>query len=101
MRPGCISQIHAFISIGLQADQVVSGLALTFVGTGVSLVLGEGLSKAGAVSLLPSWTVPGLSAIPLIGPIFFTNQSVLVYVGYLDDPVGMVLHQSDAARVCI
>src|SRR4030065_404527 len=73
---GLLSQIHAFISIGLQADQVVSGLALTFVGTGVSLVLGEGLSKAGAVSLLPSWTVPGLSAIPFVGPILFTNPRV-------------------------
>jgi simple sugar transport system permease protein len=84
---GLLSQIHAFISIGLQADQVVSGLALTFVGTGVSLVLGEGLSKSGAVSLLPSWSVPGLSAIPFLGPIFFTNQSVLVYVGYLLIPL--------------
>jgi len=84
---GLLSQIHAFISIGLQADQVVSGLALTFVGTGVSLVLGEGLSKAGAVSLLPSWTVPGLSAVPVLGPIFFTQQSVLVYVGYLMTPL--------------
>src|SRR5512147_2894999 len=31
---GLLSQIHAFIVIGLQADQVVSGLALTFVGAG-------------------------------------------------------------------
>jgi general nucleoside transport system permease protein len=84
---GLLSQIHAFIVIGLQADQVVSGLALTFVGTGVSLVLGEGLSKAGAVSLLPSWTVPGLAAVPVLGPIFFTNQSVLVYIGYLMTPL--------------
>jgi len=84
---GLLSQIHAFIVIGLQADQVVSGLALTFVGTGVSLVLGEGLSKAGAVPLLPSWTIPGLSAIPVLGPIFFTNQSVLVYIGYLMTPL--------------
>src|SRR5512140_2151670 len=80
---GAISQIHAFISITLQADQVVSGLALTFVGTGVSLVLGEGLSKAGAISLLPTFSIPLLSQIPFIGPIFFFNQSILVYVGYL------------------
>jgi ABC-type uncharacterized transport system permease subunit len=84
---GAISQIHAFISITLQADQVVSGLALTFVGTGVSLVLGEGLSKAGAISLLPTFTVPLLAQIPAIGPIFFSNQSVLVYVGYLMTPL--------------
>jgi len=80
---GIFSQIHAFISITLQADQVVSGLALTFLGVGISLVLGEGLSKAGAVSLLPNFSIPVLTMIPIIGPIFFTNQSVLVYVGYL------------------
>jgi simple sugar transport system permease protein len=84
---GAISQIHAFICIALQADQVVSGLALTFVGTGVSLVLGEGLSKSGAISLLPTYTVPLLSQIPAIGPIFFGNQSVLVYIGYLMTPL--------------
>jgi simple sugar transport system permease protein len=84
---GLISQIHAFIVITLQADQVVSGLALTFVGTGISLVLGEGLSKAGAISLLPIFTIPVLASIPFFGPIFFTNQSVLVYVGYLMTPL--------------
>lgn len=84
---GAISQIHAFISISLQADQVVSGLALTFVGTGVSLVLGEGLSKSGAISLLPTLTVPLIAQIPGIGPIFFTNQSILVYLGYLMTPL--------------
>lgn len=84
---GLISQIHAFIVITLQADQVVSGLALTFLGTGISLVLGEGLSKAGTVSLMPSFSIPLLSQIPILGPIFFTNQSVLVYIGYLLTPL--------------
>jgi ABC-type uncharacterized transport system permease subunit len=84
---GLISQIHAFIVITLQADQVVSGLALTFVGTGISLVLGEGLSKSGAISLLPTITIPFLANIPILGPIFFTSQSILVYVGYLMTPL--------------
>ena len=84
---GLLSQIHAFIVITLQADQVVSGLALTFLGTGISLVLGEGLSKAGTVSLMPSFSIPLLSQIPILGPIFFKNQSVLVYIGYLLTPL--------------
>ena len=83
---GIFSQIHAFITITLQADQVVSGLALTFLGTGISLVLGEGLSKAGAVSLLPNFSIPLLVQIPILGPIFFQGQSVLVYIGYLLTP---------------
>ena len=55
---GLLSQIHAFIGITPAGDQVVSGLALTFLGTGISLVLGEGLSKAGTISLLPSFPIP-------------------------------------------
>ena len=84
---GLLSQIHAFIVITLQADQVVSGLALTLLGAGISLVLGEGLSKAGTVSLMPNFSIPLLSQIPILGPIFFTNQSVLVYIGYLLTPL--------------
>jgi simple sugar transport system permease protein len=84
---GLISQVHAFITITLQADQVVSGLALTFLGTGISLVLGEGLSKAGTVALLPNFSIPLLSQIPLLGPVFFARQSVLVYIGYLMIPL--------------
>jgi simple sugar transport system permease protein len=84
---GLLSQIHAFIVITLQADQVVSGLALTLLGAGISLVLGEGLSKAGTVSLMPNFSIPLLSQIPVLGPIFFRNQSVLVYIGYLLTPL--------------
>jgi simple sugar transport system permease protein len=84
---GLLSQIHAFIVITLQGDQVVSGLSLTFLGTGISLVLGEGLSKAGTVSLLPNFSIPLLTSIPILGKIFFTDQSVLVYIGYLLVPL--------------
>jgi ABC-type uncharacterized transport system permease subunit len=63
---GLLSQVHAFISITLHADQVVSGLALTFLGIGISLVLGDGLSKAGTVGLLPVISVPGLMHIPIL-----------------------------------
>jgi simple sugar transport system permease protein len=84
---GLLSQVHAVIAIQFQADQVVSGLALTFLGVGLSLVFGEGLSKAGAVALLPAFSIPLLSQIPVLGPIFFSSQCVLVYVGYLAVPI--------------
>ena len=83
---GLLSLLHGVVCIHFQADQVVSGLTLTFLGAGLSLVLGEGLSKAGAISLLPTFSVPLLEQIPIIGPIFFTSQSVLVYLGYLFVP---------------
>lgn len=83
---GLLSLLHGFVCIHLQADQVVSGLSLTFLGTGLSLVFGEGLSKAGAISLLPKLTVPVLSSIPFLGDVLFTDQSIMVYVGYLLAP---------------
>jgi ABC-type uncharacterized transport system permease subunit len=84
---GLFSQIHAVITIHLRADQVVSGLALTFLGTGISLVFGEGLSKAGTISLLPNFSIPLLEKVPVIGPIFFERQNILVYIGYLLIPL--------------
>ncbi len=83
---GLISLLHGFATIQLQADQVVSGLSLTFLSTGLSLIFGEGLSKAGTISLLPSFGIPLLERIPLLGPILFDDHSVLVYLGYLFTP---------------
>jgi ABC-type uncharacterized transport system permease subunit len=84
---GLLSQLHAIITIHFQADQVVSGLALTFLGTGLSLVFGEGLSKTPGSAALPVITVPLLSDIPFLGPILFANHSIMVYVGYLLIPL--------------
>jgi simple sugar transport system permease protein len=84
---GLISLLHAVVTIQFRADQVVSGLALTFLGSGLARVLGEGLSNAGATPLLPTLTIPLLSEIPVAGAILFRNQSILVYVGYLLVPL--------------
>ncbi len=78
---GVLSLAHGLVTIHLQADQVVSGLSLTFLGTGLALVLGEGLTGQ-TPPLIPSFNVPLLSAVPFIGPIFFADHSVLTYMGY-------------------
>ena len=84
---GLISLLHAVVTIHFRADQVVSGLALTFLGSGLARVLGEGLSNAGNTELLPRLTIPLVSGVPVIGPIFLHDQSILVYVGYLLVPI--------------
>lgn len=84
---GAISLIHAVVTIHLRADQVVSGLALTFFGSGLARVFGEGLSNAGETARIASFSIPLLADIPFVGPIFFHDQSVLVYVGYLLVPL--------------
>jgi len=82
---GILSMAHGLVTIHFQADQVVSGLSLTFLGTGLALVLGEGLTGQNP-PLIPLVDIPLLSSIPFIGPVFFTNHSVLVYFGYLFAP---------------
>ena len=78
-----LSLLHAFVVITLRADQVVSGLSLTFLGIGLALVFGEGLASARGVPTIPALSIPLLAQIPFLGPIFFDNKSVLVYLGYL------------------
>lgn len=83
---GILSLAHGLVSIHFQADQTVSGLSLTFLGTGLALVLGEGLTGLNAPTI-PSVDVPVLSSIPFIGRIFFTDFNILVYIGYLMIPL--------------
>ena len=51
-----LSLLHGVVTIHLRADQVVSGLALTFLGTGLARVLGEGLTNDRRVARLPRLT---------------------------------------------
>ncbi|MBN1669209.1 MAG: ABC transporter permease [Anaerolineales bacterium] len=83
---GILSLAHALVTIHIQADQVVSGLSLTFLGTGLALVLGEGLTGKNP-PLIPSIDIPLLAEIPFIGPVFFADHSILVFVGYLFIPL--------------
>jgi general nucleoside transport system permease protein len=83
---GLVALLHAVVTIHLRADQVVSGLALTFLGTGLARVLGEGLTNRPAATL-PRITIPLLSDLPLAGPILFREQSILVYAGFLLVPL--------------
>lgn len=79
---GILSLTHGLVTIHLQADQVVSGLSLTFLGTGLALVLGEGLTGQ-SPPLIPDFDIPLLSNVPFLGPVFFMDHSVLTYFGYL------------------
>ena len=83
---GILSLAHGLVVIHFQADQTVSGLSLTFLGTGLALVLGEGLTGLNAPTI-PSVDVPLLSSIPFFGRIFFTDFNILVYIGYLMIPL--------------
>ncbi|TCL73141.1 nucleoside ABC transporter membrane protein [Hydrogenispora ethanolica] len=78
---GLMALIHAFLSITLKANQVVSGLALTIFGTGLSAYLGKPLIGVPAPVTFKVVAIPGLSEIPWLGTILFSHD-VLVYISY-------------------
>jgi len=82
---GLLSLIHAFISITLRGDQVVSGLALTVFGAGLSAFLGFPYVNVPApkFSELP---IPVLADIPVVGPILFQHD-VTIYLAFILIPV--------------
>lgn len=84
---GILASLHALVTVTLRSDQVVSGLSLSFLGIGLSLVLGEGLSQVSGVPTIPAFSIPLLNQIPFFGPILFDQKSVLVYVGFLLTPL--------------
>ncbi|MHB8156221.1 MAG: ABC transporter permease [Desulfocucumaceae bacterium] len=79
---GALALIHAVLSVTLRSNQVVSGLAITIFGTGLSGYLGKNF--IGIPLPVPFVAKPMgiLGDIPFIGPVFF-NHDPLVYATYL------------------
>jgi len=73
--------IHGGVCLGFQGNQVVSGLALTILGVSLAEYLGTPFIGRNAPGFF-SAPVPVLSAIPVLGPVFF-RQDLLVYFSYL------------------
>ena len=74
-----ISLVHAFASITLQSNQVVSGLALTMLGLGISGLVGKPYVGKPLAVKMQTFPIPVLSDIPFAGPVFF-NQSPFFYM---------------------
>lgn len=77
---GLLSLIHAFLSVTLRANQIVSGLGLTIFGIGLTGYLGQSMIGKPAPAVLQKTFLPYLSEIPFLGQAFF-QQSPLVYMG--------------------
>ena len=84
---GAFSLIHAFTSVTLKANQVVSGLSLTMLGLGLSGMFGRGWEGKPLPVTIPKITISGLSKIPFLGPIFFEGQNLIVYLTILLVPL--------------
>ncbi|MCK5620982.1 MAG: ABC transporter permease, partial [Alphaproteobacteria bacterium] len=65
------------LTLSLMANQVATGLALTIFGVGLSSLIGAGFVGI-TVDPLPKLNIPGVSTLPVIGPLLF-GHDILIY----------------------
>ena len=74
-----LALVHAFLSVTLRANQIVSGLALVIFGTGLSTFVGKPVEGTPLATDLRAVGLGPLADLPVLGPVLF-RQDPLVYV---------------------
>ncbi len=70
------SLLHAFASINLNANQVISGTAINMIAGALTVFLARNITGSGNIRVTAGFIpkdIPILSSIPVIGPLFFTK----------------------------
>jgi simple sugar transport system permease protein len=80
-----LALVHAFVVITRRANQLASGLAVTFLGLGVTAILGRGYVDQ-SVHPLDRVRIPLASDIPFLGNVLF-NHDILTYAGMALGPL--------------
>jgi simple sugar transport system permease protein len=78
----------AAVTVYLRANQVLCGLALTMLGSGLAAALGKPYAGTPVAAVFGAVRVPFLWRLPVLGEALF-SQNLLVYVIYLLLPVGL------------
>ena len=90
--------LFAVMTLGLLANQVATGLALTLFGIGLSALIGQGYVGT-PLPALPKLSLPVLTDIPILGPIVF-GQDALVYLSFVaTGGVAWFLYRSRAGLI--
>ena len=89
-----LALVHAAMTIGLRVNQIVMGLTLTVLGTGLSSYIGADYGNEPFKHHLSAIDVPLLSKIPWLGEILF-QQDILVYVAIVTVLVaGLIINRT-------
>jgi len=80
--------LFAFLTVTLQADQTVCGMAFLIFGSGLSGFIGKNVTGVASGVKFETIEIPFLSQIPVLGDIFFKHD-LFVYAMYLIIPLSM------------
>ena len=80
--------VYAAATVFMRANQVLCGLALTLMGTGIAATIGKAYSGMPAPATFAPIAIPYLSELPFVGRALFT-QNILVYLIYIILPVAL------------
>ncbi len=88
--------LHAFLTVSLGINQIAAGLALVFLGTGLSGFLGQNIAGAPVPESFTVPPLPGLRDIPVLGPALFTQDWVVYATLGLGVMIWLMLRHSVA-----
>lgn len=77
------SLLHAFASINLNANQVISGTAINMIAGALTVFIARTLTGSGNIQIkegVPRVDIPGLSDIPVIGPLLFQKTYATTWI---------------------
>jgi ABC-type uncharacterized transport system permease subunit len=79
-----VASLHAILSIQFKVDQIISGVAINIVGTGLTSFISNrymqaNLDKINNSGVFPNIPIPLLVKIPILGPVIFENN-IMVYI---------------------
>jgi simple sugar transport system permease protein len=80
-----LALVHAFMVLTRGANQIASGLVITFLGIGLTALFGQDYVGQG-VNAFAAVPIPGLADLPFIGPILFDHDP-LTYLAILSGPI--------------
>lgn len=83
-----VGMVFATATVVVRANQILCGLALTLMGTGVAAMVGKAYSGIPAPVTFEPIAIPFLSDLPLVGRALFTHN-ILVYIIYLVLPLSL------------
>ena len=79
-----LALLHGLLVLRRGANQIATGLAITFLGLGLTALYGQSYVSEG-VEAFSAWSIPGLSDIPFVGAILFDHDP-LTYLSFLLAP---------------